>query len=241
MSRGFRYSRQLLLVWVLFFGFMTTVDGKENVFLEESFTSLSRWQPFTFPNISVSSTYRLTTEGSITCLHMESDGGASALVFSESFNVYDYPKLKWRWKVENIYQKGDNRRKQGDDYPARLYVMFHYDDETASFAKQIKYGVAKLLYGEYPPDSSLNYIWANRDDAAAVITNAYTDQAKMIPVSRGEKGLGSWQTYAVDVVMDYRNAFHKEPPTQATIAVMIDADDTGEAGSACIDFIRISR
>lgn len=226
---------------MLLLGFMTKVDGKENVFLEESFTSLSRWEPLTFPNIPVVSEYRLTTEDSVTCLHMESDGGASALVLNESFNVYEYPKLEWRWKVQNIYHKGDNTRKQGDDYPARLYVMFRYDAKTASFAKQLQYGIAKLLYGEYPPDSSLNYIWANRADAGDVIANAYTDQAKMIPVSRGKKDLGSWQTYAVDIVTDYRNAFDKEPPVEATIAVMIDGDNTGEAARACIDFIRVSR
>ncbi|MBM9512932.1 DUF3047 domain-containing protein [Desulfogranum marinum] len=241
MTSRFQCSLQLLLVWMLLFGCMATVHGKESVFFEESFTSLSRWKLFTFPGIPVSSEYRLTTEDAVPCLHMESDGGASALVFDQLFNVYEYPKLQWRWKVRNVYHKGDSTTKQGDDYPARLYVMFRYDAETASFAKQIQYGIAKLLYGEYPPDSSLNYIWANRVDARDIITNAYTDQAKMIPVSKGEKDLGSWQTYTVDIVADYRKAFRKEPPKEATVAVMIDADDTGETARACIDFIRIFR
>lgn len=241
MSRWVRHSLQLLMAWLLLVGGAAAVEKKETVFIDEPFISLARWQSFTFPNISMPSKYRLAREDELTCLQMESEGGASALVLNDRFNVYEYPKLTWRWKVHNIYKKGDSSSKKGDDYPARLYVMFRYDDDSASFTKQIKYAVAKLLYGEYPPDSSLNYIWANREDASDIITNAYTDQAKMIPVSRGKKDLDSWKTYAVNIVADYRSAFEKEPPAEATIAVMIDGDNTGEAASACIDFIRIFR
>jgi hypothetical protein len=57
-------------------------------------------------------------------------------VSKDSFKVNDYPRVKWRWKVNNVYGKGDARIKSGDDYPMRIYVMFEYDpDKAGTFEK----------------------------------------------------------------------------------------------------------
>jgi hypothetical protein len=63
----------------------------------------------------------------------------------------------------------------------------------------------------------------------------------MIPVSAGPDKAGTWQNYTVDIVRDYRTAFGHDPPATATLAVMSDADNTGEAAWAWIDYIRIFR
>lgn len=215
--------------------------GEENIAFEEDFTSLDQWKPFTFDKIDIPSRYTVVKEDGHPSLLMETQSGASALVSKATFNVYEYPRLSWRWKVSNVYQKGDSSTKDGDDYPARLYIMFRYDEEQASFTKRMQYEVVKMIYGQYPPDSSLNYIWANRPEASGIITNAYTDKAKMIPVSAGARQLGQWVEYSVNIVEDYKQAFHTNPPAQAAIAVMIDGDNTGESAHAYIDFIRLSR
>lgn len=213
----------------------------EVVLLDEQFTSLARWHPQFFAKIPRHSSYQAVIEEGRPCLLMESNNSASALVLNQQFNVYDYPKLSWRWKVSNVYRKGDSSRKEGDDYPARLYVMFAYDPTHASLGKRIQYQLAKAFYGQYPPDSSINYIWDNQVTGATVITNAYTDQAKMIPVSAGASKVNTWQDYTVDIVRDYRLAFGQDPPVTATLAVMNDSDNTGESAKAWIAYIRIYR
>ena len=40
---------------------------------------------------------------------------------------------------------------------------------------------------------------------------------------------------------DYRLAFGQDPPQQASLAVMIDSDDTGESATAWISRIRLGR
>ncbi len=215
--------------------------GSSQVFVDEKFVSLHHWQPFTFQKIDKHSTYRQVQEEGVPCLLMESDGGASAMLLKKRFNVYKYPKLTWRWKVSNVYAKGDSSNKQGDDYPARIYIMFAYDPEQATMLKQMKYATAKLVYGEYPPDSSLTYIWANKPDTPDVITNSYTDRVMMIPVERGPEKAGTWQEYEVNLLADYQKAFKRNPPKTASLAVMIDSDNTGESARAWIDFIRLSR
>ncbi|MBU0942943.1 MAG: DUF3047 domain-containing protein [Proteobacteria bacterium] len=211
----------------------------EEVFLDEQFTALTRWQPFYFPKIESHSSYRVLSKDGVSCLEATSNNSASAILLKEPFNVYTFSTLAWRWKVSNVYTKGDSSSKDGDDYPLRLYVMFAYAPEKASFGEKIQYGIAKLLYGTYPPHSSLNYIWANKKETAPFIPNPYTSLAMMIPVASGQEKVGTWQEHRVDIVRDYRVAFGEDPPAVASLAVMSDSDNTGESATAYIDYIRL--
>jgi len=218
-----------------------TAHADDRVFLDERFATLDRWQPLTFPKIPRHSTYAAAHCETATCLAMESNNSASGLVLKQSFNVYDYPLLAWRWKVSNVYRKGDSRTKEGDDYPARLYVMFAYDPDRASLGKQLRYGMAKQVYGPYPPHSSISYIWDNQATGKPFIVNAYAEEARMIPVDAGSGAVGTWQEHTVDIVRDYRMAFGEDPPATASLAVMNDSDNTHEAARAWIQYIRIVR
>jgi len=209
------------------------------VFLDEEFTSLNRWEPWAFSNIKRYSQYTLTSLDGVSCLKAVSNNSASALRLKEWFNVYDFPKLAWRFRVSNIYRKGDSSSKDGDDYPVRLYVMFRYDPENATLGERIQYELARAVNGEYPPHSSLNYIWASKDNAADIITSPFTSRAMMLPVARGRKQVGIWVEHRTNLVKDYQAAFGRNPPAMATIAVMSDADNTGESATAYIDSIRI--
>lgn len=229
----------LLLAAVLAFVSSPAAAAAKTVFLDERFATLDQWQPLTFPKISRHSTYAIRPCDDTTCLQMESDNAASGLMLKQTFNIYQYPILKWRWRVSNVYRKGDSATKKGDDYPARLYVVFAYDPTKASAGKRLKYQFAKLLYGQFPPDSSISYIWDNRATNKPFIINAYVDEARMIPVSSGTAQVNTWQEYTVNVVEDYKQAFGQDPPATASLAVMCDSDDTHEAATALIQYIRI--
>ncbi len=209
------------------------------VFLDEQFTSLARWKAFYFRKIERHSSYSTTTLDSVPCLMAESSHSASAIRLKERFNVYDFPKIAWRWKVSNIYQRGDCSRKDGDDYPVRLCVMFEYDPAKASFAKMMQYELANVVYDEYPPHSSLNYIWASKEQMAPFISSQNNGATMMIPVASGAEKVGVWLEHRADIVRDYRAAFGEDPPSMASIAVMSDSDDTGESVKAYIDYIRV--
>ncbi len=57
-------------------------------------------------------------------LQAVSRGSASGLIKKIEFDARDYPLLRWRWKVTNVLASGDARNKKGDDYAARIYVIF---------------------------------------------------------------------------------------------------------------------
>ena len=168
-------------------GVLPAADG--DVLLREEFTSLDAWRPLTFPKIERHSTYAIATNAdqSEFWLKAESDRSASGVVWKKQYDVYAHPKLRWRWRVENVYLKGDATKKSGDDYPVRVYVIFQYDPATASAGKRLKYGFAKAVYGEYPPDSGLNYVWESRDNPAEYVVSPYTDVDDDVPQGEGRR------------------------------------------------------
>jgi len=232
------FPRLLLCCLLLIVDRAAAAEGGKTL-LDERFLTLERWKPLLFPKIPRHSTYSADRCDGRPCLRMDSENSASALVMKESFNVYEFPLLAWSWKVSSVYAKGDSATREGDDYPARLYVMFAYDPDSASFGKQVQYGLARTLYGEYPPDSTISYIWDNRAGDAPFIVNAYTDAARMIPVDAGTEMVNTWREHQVDIVRDYTMAFGRKPPARASLAVMIDSDNTGESARAWFRSIRL--
>jgi hypothetical protein len=210
-----------------------------NILMSEHFQNLENWRPLHFPKIKQHTRYTVAEENGSTYLRAESNASASAIIYKQEFNIYEYPRIKWRWKIENVYHKGNVREKAGDDYPIRVYVIFKYDPEKASFGQKIKYGLAKKIYGEYPPHSTLTYIWANRKDEAGIVTNPYADEAKMVILQAGQDRIGQWQKEDVNIINDYRKAFGTDPPAFASFAVMNDSDNTGESSVSYIEYIEV--
>lgn len=227
----------LLGVCLLFFLPMRAL-GQEAV-IKEEFEDLSQWKELLFHGIEKLTRYEVIQEDGGSVLQARSDGSASALICRQQFDVYEYPLLSWTWKVENIYKKGDATSKQGDDYPLRIYVLFAFDPEQAGTGQRLKYRLAKILYGEYPPDSTLNYIWANTKHRPEVLINPYTDRARMFPLRFGKDMLGQWLTEQRNILDDYRRAFGQDPPAMASLAVMNDSDNTRESSVSYLDRIQV--
>jgi hypothetical protein len=141
--------------------------------------------------------------------------------------------------VDNVYKKGDIRDKSGDDYPIRVYVMFVYDPKQADIKERLEYGIAKALYGKYPPHSTLNYVWMGQNIAERIITSPYTDRARIIILENGRSRIGTWVEETVNILDDYRAAFGKDPPQTAGIAIMNDSDNTGEMAVSYVDYIEV--
>jgi len=154
-------------------------------------------------------------------LKAESRDAASGLVFKKEYSLRDYPILTWRWKVANILENGDETKKEGDDYPARVYVVFPH--------------------WFFPKTKSINYIWANKLPKGEHVPNPFTGNAIMVAVESGRRNVGRWISERRNVYEDYRMLFGEEPPLVGAIAIMTDTDNTGGSATAWYDDIRIER
>ena len=230
-----------LLTFLILLTVSAAAAGDSNIFFRDDFNDLANWKPLDFPRVKKHSTYSIEKQGDESFLKAQSDASASAIVFRETFNAFDYPKVKWRWKVDNVYKKGDALEKSGDDYPIRIYIFFEYDSKKASLGEKIKFALAKAFYGEYPPYSSLNYIWESRPEEKKIITSTYAKESQMIVLEAGKENVGRWMDEEVNIIEDYHKAFGEDPPPAASIAIMNDSDDTGESSTSYIDYIQVYR
>ena len=233
-------SRFVTAAFILFIIITSSVVvADDSIFLREDFRSLDNWKPLYFPKIKVHTKYSIQTEGSSHYLKAESNASASALVNMREINIYKYPKVRWRWKISNVYEKAVPGTKDGDDFPIRVYVVFKYDPQRLSLYEKIKYNAAKVIYGEYPPDSTLSYVWASSSQTPHIMPSPYTDRARMIALEKGPSKTGEWADESVDILEDYRKAFGSDPPPAANIAIMNDSDNTGEKSVSYISFIEV--
>ena len=189
------------------------------------------WKPLTFKKIPKQTSYELVKDGEIVVVKAMSDASASGLTKAVRIDPRDYPIIRWRWRVEKVLTRSDVTRKDGDDYPARLYVTFAYDPEKTSFAKKLAYKAGRLLFGEIPI-GALNYIWDRKAPVGTIVENAYTGFAQMIVVESGPQKVGTWVEEERNIYEDYTRAFGEEPPMINGVAIMTDTDSTREQATA---------
>jgi hypothetical protein len=206
---------------------------------QEDFRDLSAWKEVFFPKIHRHTRYMARIDGKETYLQIESNISASLLIYRKDFNPYEHPHVSWRWKIDHVLSREDLTSKAGDDAPVRIYIAFAYDQESAGIMQRLQYNAARLLYGEYPPDSSLTYVWASHEYENTVIVSPYTSRSRIIILEHGDKRAGAWVEEVVDIPADYRRVFGKDPPARASIGIMSDTDNTKDSVKAYVTALRV--
>lgn len=178
----------------------------------------SHWERKTFKG---KTKYSVVNEEGSHILKAESNASATGLIYKYKYDPKEFPILTWRWKIGNIISKGDENKKDGDDYAARVYVVFPHWFR--------------------PFTKSINYIWANKLPKGEHIPNQFYSRALMVAVESGSENIGKWITERRNIYEDYKILFGEEPPSAGAIAVMTDTDNTGESAVAYYDDISIEK
>lgn len=156
--------------------------------------------------------YSLVRDDGRTVVMATSKGSASGLFKKVNLDPKAFRYLRWSWKISGTIKNGDETTKAGDDYAARVYVVF-----PGRFFWQTR---------------AINYIWANRLAKGNSIPNAFTSHAMMLAAESGPERAGQWLTEERDILTDYRRLFGGEPHEIGAIAIMTDTDNTGGEATA---------
>ncbi len=192
----------------------------------------SGWKRSAIKGVARATTYTLVVDEGRTVLRADADMSASAVVHKARVTPDAGTQLHWRWKVSDALKSGDPATKEGDDYAARVYVMFDYPLERLPFADRMRLRLARALYDPDLPAAALCYVWDARLPRGTVMASPYTTRVRIVVADGGSRRAGQWSTVERDVAEDFRAAFGEEPPAVSAVAVATDTDNTKESVTA---------
>lgn len=209
--------------------------------VKEEFNNLNNWEEISLNKSLNKTTYAIekTEKGSHLKIHAKNS--ASGIVYNKSFDVNEFPKIRWSWKIDNTIKNAAYNEKSGDDYPIRIYILFHYNPLLSSMFDKAYYELAKKIYGHYPPQNALNYVWANEQNTPEFYASPYTKKVMIVPVEKGEQNLKHWIINERNIVKDFEKVFGKTPNSKATIGIMADSDNTKSEVTSYLNLIEICK
>lgn len=178
---------------------------------------LTGWESKSFKGVTE---YRLVKEDGRAVVKATSHGAASGLIKKIHFDPPKYRYLRWSWKIAHTIKGGDEMSKSGDDYAARVYVVF-----PGRHFWQMK---------------AITYIWANKLPKGEHVSSSYASDSKMVAIESGNGMAGQWLTEERDLLADYRLLFGTDPKEAEAIAIMTDTDNTGGSAEAWYGEIYLS-
>jgi hypothetical protein len=167
--------------------------------------------------------YRVTWEDGRPVLLGESMSANSGLWRAVRVPAEDVRALAWRWRVERSLRGNRRERdKRGDDFAARVFVVFD---------------AGRSLWS----GRALCYVWAAGLPPGTVYRSPYSDDVAMIVVESGDARAGQWVAVQRDPLADYGMAFGGAPDSLTAVAVMVDTDNTGGRARAWFERLEVVR
>lgn len=194
---------------------------------------LETWDVQTLPKVERKAVWKAIEIEGRPALQAYAEDAASGLTRPLDVSA-EGARLHWRWSVSDTVAAGDLSRKEGDDFAARLYVLFDPPPSHLSFADKARLAVGRRLFGESLPRAALCYVWAHREPVGTITPNAYTDRVRMIVVDQGPPtNADDWRAHSRDLAADYVAAFgHSPAPRVIGVSLMTDTDNTGATVTA---------
>ena len=198
------------------------------------------WRISTLPNVKRATHYALVADGETVVLRAQANASMASVTHALKLDPKVLPVITWRWKISNILKKSDIHIKAGDDFPARVYVLFDYDIRKLSVLQRAKMYLARSRFGKDMPAAALCYVWDGKAPVGTSVWSPYTDRMRVIVVESGSENVDRWREMRRDVVEDFRAAFGEDPPAISGVAVASDTDNTGESVTAFYGDIRLT-
>lgn len=172
--------------------------------------SLAGWKEESFHGLT---RYEIVSDGSRTSLRADSSASASYLIKKVNVDLLKTPVLNWSWRTDKFLDGIDERTPEGDDYPARIYIVF----SRGPFFWRTR---------------ALNYVWSSSQPRGTIWPSALTGNSMMIAVRSRADGTGRWYEERRNIPGDYRMTFKEDASHVSAVAIMTDTDQSGQEARA---------
>jgi hypothetical protein len=162
----------------------------------------------------------------------------SALTFLEKtvdIDISEFPVVTWKWKVENILEGIDERSKEGDDHPIRIFFVFDPDESRQSLWTRLKrYSYLDRIHGHPFGGRFTEYLWSSHLRSGDILSDPGKPWQKLMVVEGGSKNLGRWLSYRRNLYYDFKELYGEEPRRLIFIGIISDTDQTGQEAKSFI-------
>jgi len=167
--------------------------------------NLEDWKPKSFVGQTL---YSFADLDGVAMLEARSNGTASGLSREIEVDLTRTPYLNWSWQVDSVLSPREETARDGDDYPARVYVV-------------VSGGIA------FWKTKALNYVWSSSMPQGATWPNAFTSNARMLVVRSGSQETGRIVTEKRNVMQDLKTYLDLDDDRIDAVAIMTDTDNGG--------------
>lgn len=180
--------------------------------------SLIGWQEKVFKG---KTRYALVPSDAGMVLMADSQASASGLFRELKIDLLKTPCMTWTWKVDGIFDGLDETSKAGDDYPARVYVVFSG-------------GLA------FWNTRAINYVWSGGRPLNSAWPNAFTSKSMNVAVQSGPSRVGRWVSQSRNIRDDFQALIGGHARHVDGVAIMSDSDNSGRAAKAYYGDVRFT-
>ena len=164
-------------------------------------------------------TMSFAVKDGVPSMRFETRDSASMLFRQVGIDLAAYPMLSWRWYIElPIKSPLDERMREGDDHPARLFLRFLTDRSE---------------------QRAMEVIWGNRLKPGA---HKYIGGFPHFVADAGDDQVGHWLDERIDLARVYAEIWKDAAPAHLVdVAVFCDSDDAHTASISYFAYGRLER
>ncbi len=198
---------KILFLCLMFTLGLSSCDKNRDVYVGHFGSGqLDGWEPKEFHG---NTQYRIVVMGGRKVLEGDSKGTASGLIKQIEVDLQRFPYLHWSWMATRLLENNDERSKQGDDFPVRIFVLIS----------------GSVLFGD---PLALNYVWSRNQRVGSSWPNPFVANATMLAVESGGEKLNRWVSYKRNIREDLKRFLGADAETTLAVALMVDTDNTGQ-------------
>lgn len=187
------------------------------------------WTLRKWPGKTKGASAQWTVDNGVSAVRLRSKASLTFLEQTVDIDIRDYSVVSWRWKVENILEGIDERTKEGDDHPLRLFFVFDPDTSKQSLWFRLRRLVyLDKIHGHPYGGRFIEYVWSSHLEPGDIINDPSKSWQKLMVIEGGDLKLDKWLSYERNLYQDFKQLYEEEPRRLIFIGILNDTDQTGK-------------